>query len=71
MPLNYSLLKKINDCLDMMSKRLDELEARRARNDALEDLDDEEGYDITNPLEAPQQPFSDSPPQRIHGLAEN
>lgn len=67
-----SQLQRIIDQMEDIVNRLDTLQKRRARNDALEDLDDdeediEEEYDVTDPLAAPQQPFSDSPPQRIHG----
>ena len=50
------LTKRAVDMCDMISRRLDEAQERRARDD----FDDRE-RDITNPLEAPPNaPFSDS-----------
>jgi hypothetical protein len=63
MPITKSQLQRINDCLDMISKRMDEMEAQRT-----ERWDSEDGErDITDPFEAPTQPFSDSPPEKMHG----
>jgi hypothetical protein len=66
--LSKSMLKRFNDCLDMMSRRMDGMEAeQKARHD-----DEDFEHDITNPLEAPSNaPFSDSPPEKIHGEGES
>ena len=68
-PLTKSRLQRINDCLDMMSKRLDEIEEQRIREDAEDEIEALRGERLENPLEAPPNaPFySDSPPAHIHG----
>ena len=66
MSIPASKLRQLLDCMDSLATRLDALEKRRARNDEVEDRDEE----IDDRLDAPQQPFSDSPPQRIHGIPE-
>lgn len=66
MPIPVSKLKQLLDCMDSLITRLDALEKRRARNDEVEDRDEE----IDDPLDAPQQPFSDGAPRRIHGEPE-
>ena len=64
MAFTPSTLRQIHDCLDRMSKRMDEMEANRQ---ARWDSEDRE-RDITNPLDAPSNaPFSNSPPSHIHG----
>lgn len=74
MPIPASKLRQLIDCMDALMVRLDRLDKRRARNDADEDRDEEGQF--TDPLDAPQQPFSDgvrdekSPPQPIHGIPE-
>jgi hypothetical protein len=64
MAFTPSKLRQIHDCLDRMAKRLDEAEERRIRDDA-EDKIAELREGNTQPT--PTQPFSDSPPERIHG----
>ena len=66
MPLTKSRLQRINDCLDMMSKRLDEAEVQRQ---ARWDSEDREEKELAkgNTMPTPTQPFSDSPPSHIHG----
>jgi hypothetical protein len=67
MALTPSKLRQINDCLDRISKRLDEAEARRAREDS-EDrrLEEELAEGNTMPV-APSAPCADTPPEKIHG----
>jgi hypothetical protein len=70
-PFSKARLQKINDCLDMMARRLDQIEAQRARDDAEDDLEELEEEQFTNPLDAPPSaPFADSPPEKIHGQPE-
>jgi hypothetical protein len=66
MPLSKSQLQRINDCLDMMSKRLDEAQERRIREDA-DDRQLEEDMREGNTMPIPAQPFSDGAPEKIHG----
>ena len=68
MPFTKSRLQKINDCLDMMSKRLDQIEAQRVCDDAEDDED--ELLESGETFPTPQQPFSDSPPEHIHNQPE-
>ena len=68
MAFTPSTLRQIHDCLDRISKRLDEAEERRTREDAEEDheLEEERAEGNTMPV-APSAPFADSPPEKIHG----
>jgi hypothetical protein len=70
-PLSKSMLQRFNDCLDMMSKRMDEMEANReARHDAEDrELEEDLAEGNTMPV-APSAPFADSPPEKIHGQAD-
>jgi hypothetical protein len=52
---------KAIECLDMMSRRMDEIEAKSARDDA-GDHEMEEELAEGNTLPTPTQRFSDSPP---------
>jgi hypothetical protein len=65
MPMEPSKLRQIHDCLDRIAKRLDQIEAQRVFDDAEDDL--EELLESGETFPAPQQPFSDGAPQRIHG----
>jgi hypothetical protein len=67
-PFSKERLQKINDCLDMMARRLDQIEAQRACDDAEDD--EEELLESGETFPTPQQPFSDSPPEKIHGSPE-
>jgi hypothetical protein len=68
MPLTKSQLQRINDCLDMMSKRLDEAEAQRQERWDADDRElAEELFNGNTMPVAPSVPFADSPPERIHG----
>jgi hypothetical protein len=70
-PFSKERLQKINDCLDMMARRLDQIEAQRARDDAEDELEELEEEQFTHPLDAPPSaPFADSPPEKIHGQPE-
>ncbi len=72
MPGNTSKLQKIVECLDALMTRLDQLEERRAKNDADEDADQGTEADsiYTNTSDfmtssgqrktAPHQPFDDN-----------
>ena len=55
------LKKRAIDMCDMISRRLDEAEERRARDDA-EDREPKEELRDGNTMPTPTQPFSDSPP---------
>jgi hypothetical protein len=51
----------------MISKRLDEAEERRIREDAEDrELEEDLAEGNTMPV-APSAPFADSPPEKIHG----
>jgi hypothetical protein len=67
MPLSKSRMQRINDCLDVMSKRMDEMEVnQKARHDA-DDRELEEELAESNTISTPTQPFSDSLPEKAHG----
>ena len=68
MAFTPSTLRQIHDCLDRMSKRMDEMEAnRQARWDAEDrQLEEELAHGNTMPV-APSAPYADSPPEKIHG----
>jgi hypothetical protein len=62
MPIDKAKVQKLIDAMDKF------LEQREKDRLAGIDEDEDDCYDINNPLEAPpQQPFGDSPPSRIHG----
>jgi hypothetical protein len=66
-PLTKSQLQRFNDCLDVMSKRMDEMEAQRQARWDSEDRELEEELARGNTMPTPTPPFSDGAPQRIHG----
>jgi hypothetical protein len=67
MAFTPSKLRQIHDCLDRMSKRMDEIEERRIRDDAEDcELEEELAAGNTMPV-APSAPFAHSPPAHIHG----
>jgi hypothetical protein len=65
MPLTKSRLQRINDCLDMMDLWLAQRDREIAAGTYYDDEDEELAEGNTMPT--PTQPFSDSPPTKIHG----
>ena len=68
MAFTPSKLRQIHECLDRMSKRMDEMEVNQNAHHDTEDreLEDEPVEGNTMPV-APSAPFADSPPSHIHG----
>jgi hypothetical protein len=67
MAFTPSKLRQIHDCLDRMSKRMDEMEEEQlVRHDA-DDRELEEELAKGNTMPTPTHSFSDSPPEKIHG----
>jgi hypothetical protein len=64
MPIDKSRMDRMISMMDDYLKQLEQDKLNGYPDDDEEDCD----YDIVNPLDAPpSRPFTDSPPQQIHG----
>jgi hypothetical protein len=67
MPLTKAELQRINDCIDMMDAWLTQRDLQIATGTYYDDDDEDEELAEGNTIPTPTQPFSDGPPERIHG----